>query len=30
MDEFKKRESDFLKRGGKFLLPMPTVHLVGK
>ena len=30
MAEFKKRESDFLKRGGKFLLPMPTVHLVGK
>lgn len=30
MDEFKRREADFLKRGGKFLLPMPTVHLVGK
>jgi SAM-dependent methyltransferase len=30
MAEFKKREADFLKRGGKFLLPMPTVHLVGK
>jgi SAM-dependent methyltransferase len=29
MTEFKKREADFLKRGGKFLLPMPTVHLVG-
>ncbi len=28
MDEFKKREADFLKRGGKFLVPMPTVHLV--
>jgi SAM-dependent methyltransferase len=28
MDEFKQRESAFLKRGGKFLLPMPTVHLV--
>lgn len=27
--EFKKREQDFLKRGGKFLLPMPRVHLVG-
>jgi hypothetical protein len=30
MEEFKKREADFLDRGGKFLLPMPTVHLVGK
>ena len=30
MAEFKKREADFLKRGGTFLLPMPTVHLVGK
>ena len=30
MAEFKKREADFLKRGGKFLLPMPTVHLIGK
>jgi hypothetical protein len=30
MDEFKKREADFLKRGGQFLLPMPTVHLIGK
>ncbi|MFO1512586.1 MAG: class I SAM-dependent methyltransferase [Verrucomicrobiota bacterium] len=29
MTEFKKREANFLKRGGKFLLPMPTVHLVG-
>jgi hypothetical protein len=25
--EMKKRESDFLKRGGKFILPMPEVHL---
>lgn len=25
--EMKKRESDFLKRGGKFLLPMPEVRL---
>ncbi len=24
--EMKKRESDFLKRGGQFILPMPTVH----
>jgi len=30
MAEFKKREVDFLNRGGKFLLPMPTVHTVGK
>ena len=28
IEEFKKRESDFLKRGGKFVLPMPEVHLV--
>jgi len=27
--EFKKREGDFLKRGGKFVLPMPEVHLIG-
>lgn len=30
MAEFKSRETDFLKRGGKFLVPMPTVHLVGQ
>lgn len=30
IEEFKKRERDFLARGGRFLLPMPTVHLVGK
>ena len=30
IEEFKKREHDFLARGGKFVLPMPTVHLVGK
>ena len=29
MAEFKKREGDFLKRGGKFVLPMPEVHQVG-
>jgi hypothetical protein len=29
IEEFKKRESDFLKRGGKFVLPMPEVHVVG-
>jgi hypothetical protein len=25
--EMKKRESEFLKRGGKFVLPMPSVHI---
>jgi len=25
--EFKTRETEFLKRGGQFLVPMPTVHL---
>jgi NDP-4-keto-2,6-dideoxyhexose 3-C-methyltransferase len=30
IDEFKKRERDFLNRGGKFLVPMPRVHLVGQ
>ncbi|PWU09637.1 MAG: class I SAM-dependent methyltransferase [Verrucomicrobia bacterium] len=30
IDEFKRREQAFLERGGRFLLPMPTVHLVGK
>jgi SAM-dependent methyltransferase len=29
MAEFKKREADFLKRGGKFVSPMPEVHVVG-
>ena len=29
IDEFKKREQEFLARGGKFVLPMPKVHLVG-
>ncbi|MCL4786989.1 MAG: methyltransferase domain-containing protein [Verrucomicrobia bacterium] len=28
MTEFKKREADFLKRGGKFVSPMPEVHVV--
>ncbi|MBN2508439.1 MAG: methyltransferase domain-containing protein [Verrucomicrobia bacterium] len=28
--EFKQREAEFLARGGKFLLPMPRVHLVGQ
>jgi SAM-dependent methyltransferase len=30
IDEFKQREKDFLGRGGKFLMPMPEVHLVGQ
>lgn len=29
MEEFKRRETDFLKRGGKFVSPMPEVHVVG-
>ena len=29
IDEFKKREQEFLARGGKFVLPMPEVRLVG-
>ncbi|MBL9130272.1 MAG: class I SAM-dependent methyltransferase [Verrucomicrobiaceae bacterium] len=29
MPEFKTRESDFLARGGKFVVPFPQVHLVG-
>lgn len=27
---FKKREAAFLERGGKFVLPLPTVQIVGK
>jgi hypothetical protein len=30
IEEFKKREKEFLARGGKFVLPMPRVTLVGK
>ncbi|HET7624047.1 MAG TPA: class I SAM-dependent methyltransferase [Verrucomicrobiae bacterium] len=30
IEEFKKREADFLERGGKFVLPMPKVHFIGK
>jgi len=30
IEEFKKREHDFLKRGGKFVMPMPQVHFIGK
>lgn len=29
IEEFKKREKEFLGRGGKFVLPMPEVRLVG-
>jgi SAM-dependent methyltransferase len=28
--EFKKREREFLGRGGKFVMPMPQVHFVSK
>ena len=30
IDEFKQREEAFLARGGKFVLPMPHVQLVGR
>lgn len=30
MDEFKQRESEFLARGGQFVVPMPEVHFIGK
>lgn len=30
INEFKRREKEFLERGGKFLMPMPEVRLVGK
>lgn len=30
IEEFKQREKEFLARGGQFVLPMPTVHVVGK
>ena len=30
IEEFTRREKEFLARGGQFLLPMPTVHMVGK
>lgn len=29
MDEFLEREQEFLSRGGKFIVPMPAVRLVG-
>jgi len=28
--EFKQRESEFLERGGKFVVPMPHVEIIGK
>ncbi len=30
IDVFKRRESDFLNNGGKFILPLPHVRIVGK
>ena len=30
IEEFKKREIEFLNRGGKFVMPMPKVYFVGK
>lgn len=30
IEEFKKREREFLQRGCKFIIPMPQVHLIGK
>jgi ubiquinone/menaquinone biosynthesis C-methylase UbiE len=30
LPEFKQRESDFLARGGRFIIPMPRVHTVGR
>jgi NDP-4-keto-2,6-dideoxyhexose 3-C-methyltransferase len=29
-EEFKERERDFLERGGKFILPLPELRIVGK
>lgn len=29
-DEFKEREEPFLRRGGKFILPLPEVRVIGK
>jgi NDP-4-keto-2,6-dideoxyhexose 3-C-methyltransferase len=29
LEEFKRRESDYLARGGKFILPMPAVRVIG-
>lgn len=30
IDEFKKREQDFLKSGGKFIVPCPRFEIIGK
>jgi hypothetical protein len=30
MDAFVERERDFLDRGGKFIVPFPSLHIVGK
>jgi NDP-4-keto-2,6-dideoxyhexose 3-C-methyltransferase len=30
LDFFKEREADFLQNGGKFILPLPDVRLIGK
>ena len=29
VEQFKRREADFLARGGQFLVPIPTIHLEG-
>jgi hypothetical protein len=29
LDEFLERESEFLKAGGRFIVPLPQVHIVG-
>lgn len=30
VDEFTRRERDFLERGGKFIVPLPEVRVIGK
>lgn len=30
IDEFKKRETDFLKRGGRFIVPCPRFEIIGE
>ena len=29
LNEFKERESEFLKRGGKFIVPCPKFEIIG-
>jgi len=29
LDEFKKREKDFLDSGGKFIVPLPDLQIIG-